>query len=51
MESVRNWTKQELPRGLLVIFLSEVYGISEEMDKELHRGLLLISLLKGALNQ
>ena len=50
MESVRKWSRS-CTEDLCSYFLLEVYGISEEMEKELHRGLMLILPIKSVWNQ
>jgi hypothetical protein len=47
MKSVRKYTRNSTEGGCLHSSL-EVHEISREIDKELHRGLLLIFLIRSA---
>ena len=50
MGSVGKWTRRST-EDLCLYSLLKVYGISWEMDQQLHRGLLLILLTRSAWNQ
>jgi hypothetical protein len=50
MEAVRKWRRSST-EDLCLYSLLRVYRINIEMDQELHKGLLLIFLIRSVSNQ